>query len=129
MAENHRIWNIPPRPEAVADARRATRKALADWGCAHAIDDLMVVVSELVTNAIRHGEPPITLTLCLAHDQVHGMVIDHGPTLPRLAFTSDLAESGRGLPLVADLTCTLAWRRIPSGGKQVSFTYLLREKP
>ncbi|MEV5413383.1 ATP-binding protein [Thermopolyspora sp. NPDC052614] len=128
MDGKHRTWHIPARPEAVAEARRATRKALADWGCAHAIDDLMVVVSELVTNAIAHGEPPITLTLCLDLDHVHGTVIDHGPTLPRPVFTGDLTECGRGLPLVADLTRTLAWKRIPGGGKRVSFTYLLPEK-
>ena len=122
-------WSIAPRLEAVSLVRRQVRKALADWGRPDAIDDLTLVVSELVTNALIHGEPPVTLTLSLEPGAIRGTVADLGPDLPRLLDTRDTAEHGRGLLMVADLTRTLAWKRAAEGGKRVTFTYAAPDSP
>lgn len=121
-------WHIPARPESVAEARRSTGKALADWGYYGSIvDDIVLMVSELVTNAVVHGAPDITLSLWLECGCVCGRVSDRGPGRPRLVTASDTAEHGRGLAMVAELARTLGWGRTPGGGKRVWFTYPLPE--
>jgi anti-sigma regulatory factor (Ser/Thr protein kinase) len=96
-------WNVSCRPETVGDVRGEIRKMLADWGVADA-DDNVLIASELVTNAIRHGAPDITLTLTVIAGQVLGAVTDHSPVLPRMRAVDELAVCGRGLLLVAELS-------------------------
>ncbi|MFG3254320.1 ATP-binding protein [Streptomyces sp. NPDC048172] len=50
---------LPPRYEAVKSARDFTRQTLHRWGITEEFDDVALVVSELVTNAMRHGLPPV----------------------------------------------------------------------
>ncbi|MCI3273929.1 SpoIIE family protein phosphatase [Streptomyces sp. 7R015] len=96
-------WDVPVDPSAVADLRaRATRQVEA-WG----LDDLAMttelVVSELVTNAIRYAEPPIRLRL-LRDASLTCEVADASSTAPRLRHARSTDEGGRGLFLVAQLT-------------------------
>lgn len=120
MTGHQRTWAIPRQREAVPETRAKVRKALADWGH-NDTDDIEVVVSELVTNAIRHGAPGITLVLALDGNRVHGRVIDHGTRMPEPRDAGD-DEGGRGLAIVA--ACTSRWgvEPLPDGaGKTVWF--------
>ncbi|PIB07935.1 protein phosphatase [Streptomyces sp. HG99] len=101
-AENTAHWEIPADPAAVSKAREWTARQLTMWG----LDDLLfateLIVSELVTNAIRYGRPPIDLRL-IRHDVLVCEVTDSSGTQPRLRRASTTDEGGRGLFLVARL--------------------------
>lgn len=80
------------------------RAAVAGWarevGAERMCDDLTLIVSELVTNAVRHGEPPVRVTVSADDRTVTVTVVDGSPSgpVPRSAGTE--AESGRGLLLI-----------------------------
>jgi anti-sigma regulatory factor (Ser/Thr protein kinase) len=96
-------WDLPLDPAIVVDARAAATRQLDLWGLQDLSYVAELVVSELVTNAIRYGKPPIRLRLI--HDQsLICEVSDGNSTAPHLrrAHTDD--EGGRGLFLVAQLT-------------------------
>ncbi|MER8234388.1 ATP-binding protein [Streptomyces sp. NPDC101490] len=86
-------------------ARDFTRKALADWGLDARTDDVLLCVTELVTNALRHGVPPgrgYRLHLYLERPgPLRVEVHDSGDGTPAVREPS--GESGRGLLLVATL--------------------------
>jgi anti-sigma regulatory factor (Ser/Thr protein kinase) len=83
-------------------AARAFARATLERGQAEGhIEDVALVVSELVTNAVVHGDGDITLNVTVALDSVRVEVGDREPELPdRLVAALD-AESGRGLLLVS----------------------------
>ncbi|MFF7979681.1 SpoIIE family protein phosphatase [Streptomyces sp. NPDC007901] len=95
-------WQIPADPAAVSDARAWATRQLTAWG----LDDLLfpteLIVSELVTNAIRYGRPPAELRL-IRHDVLVCEVTDSNSTQPRLRRARTTDEGGRGLFLVAHL--------------------------
>ncbi|MFF4257826.1 SpoIIE family protein phosphatase [Streptomyces sp. NPDC001663] len=96
-------WDVPVDPSAVADIRaRATRQVEA-WGLEELAMTTELVVSELVTNAIRYAEPPIRLRL-LRDARLTCEVADASSTAPRLRHARSTDEGGRGLFLVAQLT-------------------------
>ncbi|GAB7183541.1 SpoIIE family protein phosphatase [Kitasatospora sp. Ki12] len=95
-------WEIPPDPSAVATARKAVSQRLSEWGAGEQIYPAELIVSELVTNAIRYAAPPITLRLI--RDQVLICeVSDASSTAPHLRRARDWEEGGRGLMLVAQM--------------------------
>ncbi|SEM42636.1 SpoIIE family protein phosphatase [Streptacidiphilus jiangxiensis] len=110
-------WEIDPDPACVADARRLAARQLAHWG----LDDLVfvteLVVSELVTNAIRHGRPPIRLRL-IRDSALTCEVSDSSSTAPHLRRARTMEEGGRGLMLVAQ--CATRWgTRHSADGKTI----------
>ncbi|MFD4503681.1 SpoIIE family protein phosphatase [Streptomyces sp. NPDC058457] len=96
-------WTFPSDPAAVSDARAATTRQLAAWGLDHLAVTAELVVSELVTNAIRYGRPPVGLRL-IRHNVLVYEVTDSSSTQPRLRRARTTDEGGRGLFLVAQLT-------------------------
>lgn len=112
-------WYLSTRRPTVEEERtflRSARRAVRDWsaylGAAPAdIDDAVLGVSELVTNAIRHGHAPYELHLRETWSGLRWSVIDAGPGKPAISSAlarartghSPLAEYGRGLALVAGL--------------------------
>ncbi|MED7925897.1 ATP-binding protein [Nonomuraea sp. LP-02] len=94
-------WDLPAIPEAVAAARRLVREALAVWGLSPLADDLTVVVSEVVTNAIVHAKSAVTLSLHRQGRSVRGEVADHSPVWPTPLPAGPDEEHGRGLAIVA----------------------------
>ncbi|WP_128437395.1 SpoIIE family protein phosphatase [Streptomyces cyaneus] len=95
-------WDVPVDPAAVADIRaRATRQVEA-WGLDELAMTTELIVSELVTNAIRYAEPPIRLRL-LRDSRLTCEVSDASSTAPRLRHARSMDEGGRGLFLVAQL--------------------------
>lgn len=99
-AEDCAQWEFPADLQAVAQARKATARQLADWG----LDDLSftseLIVSELVTNAVRYAGGPVGLRL-LREKVLVCEVSDPSNTQPRLRRARTTDEGGRGLFLVA----------------------------
>jgi hypothetical protein len=87
---------------------------------------VVLLIGELVTNAVVHGHGPVGLRVTL--DETDGIlrceVTDASPQLPRPGPASDDAESGRGLMLVAALAASHGWQPA-AAGKTVWFTYPL----
>ncbi|MFE9497701.1 SpoIIE family protein phosphatase [Streptomyces collinus] len=101
-AQDTAHWQIPADPAAVSDARAWATSQLTAWR----LDDLVftteLIVSELVTNAIRYGRPPAELRL-IRHDALICEVTDANTAQPRLRRARSTDEGGRGLFLVAQL--------------------------
>ncbi|MFJ1593049.1 ATP-binding protein [Kitasatospora albolonga] len=92
--------------EAVPDARRLVRSALHTWSMDGAIDDAAVVVSELASNAVRHGagrSMEIRVTR-LDSERVRVAVTDRSRILPVIRQPEDDDPAGRGLHLIAALS-------------------------
>ncbi|MBQ1001457.1 SpoIIE family protein phosphatase [Streptomyces sp. RK62] len=107
-------WDLPADPAGVADARRTASRQLAEWG----LDDLAftteLVVSELVTNAIRYATGPIRLRL-IKERALFCEVYDGGATAPHLRHPRTTDEGGRGLLLVSQFTQQWGTRFVPEG--------------
>ncbi|MFF8969939.1 SpoIIE family protein phosphatase [Streptomyces sp. NPDC014995] len=95
-------WDVAPDPAAVAETRKNAVDRLAAWGLADAAFVTELIVSELVTNAIRHAEPPIQLRLILDGNLICE-VSDSSSTAPHMRRARTYDEGGRGLLLVAQL--------------------------
>ncbi|MDJ1134693.1 SpoIIE family protein phosphatase [Streptomyces iconiensis] len=107
-------WSLPPEPRSVARARELARDQLAEWQLDALGDTAELLVSELVTNALRYGEGDIRLRLLLDRTLVCE-VWDAGPVQPRRRRAHDTDEGGRGLQLVDLLSTGWGSRRTPSG--------------
>ncbi|WP_454320132.1 SpoIIE family protein phosphatase [Streptomyces phaeoluteigriseus] len=102
-AEQVATWDVDPDPAQVAATRQAATEQLAAWGLEETAFVTELVVSELVTNAIRYGEPPIQLRLIRDRTLICE-VSDGSSTSPHLRRAHAFDEGGRGLLLVAQLT-------------------------
>jgi serine phosphatase RsbU (regulator of sigma subunit) len=102
-ADRVATWDVVPDPAHVAATRQAAMEQLAAWGLDEASFVTELVVSELVTNAIRYGEPPIQLRLIRDRTLICE-VSDASSTSPHLRRAHAFDEGGRGLLLVAQLT-------------------------
>ncbi|MFI6689347.1 SpoIIE family protein phosphatase [Streptomyces sp. NPDC050485] len=114
-ADRIATWDIPAEPEAVSRARNDATRQLNQWQ----VDDtvsagLELILSELVTNAIRYGSAPITLRL-LYDRTIICEVSDSSSTAPHLRYAADDDEGGRGLFLVARLSERWGTRYTPRG--------------
>ncbi|MER6632584.1 ATP-binding protein [Streptomyces sp. NPDC000987] len=116
-APTRRVLAGPPRSytlrlahdvTAAASARREARILLASWGLPEEqTDDILLIISELVTNAVEHALPPVALRLKrLGTDGVHIDVSDAGPAVSQGAWaaTGTQAEHGRGRVIVDALS-------------------------
>jgi len=95
-------WEVPVDPAEVSRVRAAVSRRLADWG----LDDLSftteLILSELVTNAIRYGGDPVRVRL-LRDRTLICEVSDASSTSPHLRYAAMTDEGGRGLFLVAQI--------------------------
>ncbi|MEU3076623.1 ATP-binding SpoIIE family protein phosphatase [Streptomyces laurentii] len=112
-------WFLEPEDSAPGRARRHARRALTRWGLEELTDSVELLVSEVVTNAVRYAERPVTLRL-LRTDVLRCEVGDDSPQLPRQRRARDTDEGGRGLFLVNRLARRWGATRL-SGGKVVWF--------
>lgn len=87
-----------------AQARAVVSSCAAELGLSEEGDDLLLLVSELVTNAVRHGAPPISLEVLADEATVTVAVGDASPSLPLPRHAAPDAEGGRGMTLVDLLT-------------------------
>ena len=108
-------WFLDPRAQTASQARRLARRALARWGLEEELSDTVeLLVSEVVTNAVRYAERPITLRL-LRTDRLRCEVGDDVPQLPRLRQARATDEGGRGLFLVNRLARRWGATRLSTG--------------
>lgn len=118
-------WDLPADPEAVGKARGLVREALAAWDMSSVEENVTMVVSELVSNAILHGKAPITLALYRYGRVVRGEVTDHSAMWPNPVPVGPEEEHGRGLAIVAAYTdrwgVVPASEGKPADGKTVWF--------
>ncbi|MFB6619262.1 SpoIIE family protein phosphatase, partial [Streptomyces sp. NPDC056367] len=107
-------WFLDPEETAPGRARRFARRALTRWGLEELSDSLELLVSEVVTNAVRYAERPVTLRL-LRTDVLRCEVGDDSPQLPRQRRARDTDEGGRGLFLVNRMARRWGATRLSSG--------------
>ncbi|MBV9026321.1 MAG: SpoIIE family protein phosphatase [Streptomycetaceae bacterium] len=122
-AESVGDWTLPPEGQSVAKARELVLGRLEGWGLGELADTSELLVSELVTNALRYGEGDIRLRLLLDRTLVCE-VWDSGLVQPRRRRARDTDEGGRGLQLVSLLSEGWGTRRTPHG-KTVWFELVL----
>ncbi|GKQ41072.1 SpoIIE family protein phosphatase [Streptomyces sp. A012304] len=107
-------WYLDPEDAAPGRARRLARRALARWGLEELSDSVELLVSEVVTNAVRYASRPVTLRL-LRTDVLRCEVGDDVPQLPRLRQARATDEGGRGLFLVNRMARRWGATRLSTG--------------
>ncbi|MEU3249571.1 ATP-binding protein [Streptomyces sp. NPDC006997] len=117
-------WHFPAHPASVRRARHAVAESLPDVLRPHLADDLKLLTSELVTNAIRHGTcgkdgDLVELVLWPADGHYWLAVSDPGTGKPVLTHPDADSESGRGLLLVENLSTAWTVRPRPKRGTSV----------
>ncbi|MGK4584471.1 ATP-binding protein [Kitasatospora sp. HPMI-4] len=146
LADPHVVTcTLAPRFEAVRTAREFARSTLYGWGLGELFDDVSLVASELVTNALRHalgarrdegsapvpgrlstctrpvadGALPIRISLVHRAPQVVCAVSDPSSAGPVAREPDFVAESGRGLHLVDSFSRSWGWHPLAGAGKVV----------
>jgi anti-sigma regulatory factor (Ser/Thr protein kinase) len=122
LVSRKRVIELDGGTDAPSRGRHAVTEVLDGWGCEPGTrEDLLLVVSELVTNAVVHGAEPIVVTMVRAPDRVRVEVTDGAAESspqgnPRPPAD---AETGRGLSVVTRLAVAWGWRASPGRGKTV----------
>ncbi|MGW1624147.1 SpoIIE family protein phosphatase [Streptomyces sp. NPDC002172] len=112
--EHTAFWTVPSDPAAVAGVRAAATELLRDWGLKEEAFTLELILSELVTNAIRHATGPVGVRLI--HDRCLICEVSDGSSVsPHLRRAATLDEGGRGLFLVAQFADRWGTRYTPGG--------------
>ncbi|MFK0112835.1 SpoIIE family protein phosphatase [Streptomyces sp. NPDC091217] len=117
LRESWTVWRVP---EAARHARRFSKRTLRSWGVTDdAMDTALLIVSELVTNALIHTDGPVRLDLTQVDHRLRIAVADASPRSPvKPPNIGWEATGGRGILLVEAMSA--AWGTVPvSGGKQV----------
>ncbi|MFI5522866.1 ATP-binding protein [Streptomyces platensis] len=119
-ADEH-VCPLPHIPEAVSVVRRNVRTVLAGWNLAPDLaEDALLVISELITNAVVHALPPAVLRLSRrgagGRTALRVEVTDAGPAADgRPAVDSCPGEHGRGLDIITALAAECGTRVHPGG--------------
>lgn len=121
--------HIDADPALVGAVRTTVRRTLGVWGLAEQADDMVLVASELVSNAVSHGQPArgISVRLRATDDDLLLEITDDADRLPSLCDATTDDEQGRGVFLVGALTDAWGCRPNQSGGKIVWARMTLRE--
>ena len=106
---------LPASVTTPAAARAVVRDAVERGRAGVRIEDVALVVSELVTNAVIHGRGDITLDVVIGSDAVHVSVEDAGPEPPAPRAAEPADESGRGLLLVSRIASSWGVRPVETG--------------
>jgi len=112
---------FPGRSDQIPRARALVRSSLSSWGLSATMDDLLLVVSELFTNAVLHGDGQVELRLELLPGCVRLEVVDEGaPDAPMpLEPVTGALFSGRGLAIVQTVATAWGSARASHGGTRV----------
>lgn len=109
-ADRVAVWDLDVDPASVAVARKRAREQLLAWQLdEETTADAELIISELVTNAVRHGSPPLRLRLVLDRT-LTCEVLDGGTAAPHLRHAKTVDEGGRGLFITAQLARTWGTR-------------------
>jgi anti-sigma regulatory factor (Ser/Thr protein kinase) len=107
-------WTLPGDRTAVRSARHLTARQLTEWGLEDLEDSTKLIVSELVTNAVRHSTGPIDLRL-IKHQVLTCEVSDTSDCYPRQRRARTIDETGRGLFMVSQLSRRWGARSVSDG--------------
>nr|WP_258052583.1 SpoIIE family protein phosphatase [Streptomyces sp. Ru73] len=125
-ADRVAAWDVPSDPAAVPRVRAEATRRLAEWGLDGIAFTTELLISELVTNAVRYGTDPIRLRLLHDNDTLICEVADGSSTSPHLRRAKTGDEGGRGLFLVAQFA--QRWgTRYTSRGKVIWTEQSLRD--
>ncbi|MDX3095912.1 SpoIIE family protein phosphatase [Streptomyces sp. ME19-03-3] len=113
-ADHVAAWDVPVDPAAVAGMRSAVAEKLDTWGLSELAFGTELILSELITNAIRYGSAPLRVRLLLDRT-LTCEVSDGSSTSPHLRHAATTDEGGRGLFLVAQLAERWGTRYTPGG--------------
>ncbi len=112
--ENYASWTLSPKLTSVRHARSVIAEPMKRWGLDELIPTTELLVSELVTNAVRYSRGEVTLRL-VNEKALVCEVLDSSAALPRLRQASGEDENGRGLQVVRQLSKRWGARRTPTG--------------
>jgi serine phosphatase RsbU (regulator of sigma subunit)/anti-sigma regulatory factor (Ser/Thr protein kinase) len=116
IPEDQRVcWTLEPEFPSVRQARGLIREPLERWGLEDFVPVTELLVSELVTNAIKYANGEILLRLVLETESLVCEVHDSSPALPRVLQVDKDAENGRGLHVVSQLAARWGARRTHTG--------------
>ncbi|MFD5739719.1 SpoIIE family protein phosphatase [Streptomyces massasporeus] len=107
-------WDVPPDPAAVSGMRDAVSRRLDEWGLSEFGFAMELILSELITNAIRYGAGPIHVRLIRDRTLICE-VADSSSTSPHLRYAATTDEGGRGLFLVSQMAERWGTRYTPQG--------------
>ena len=107
-------WELPADPALVGEVRASAMRRLSGWGLDETAFAAELILSELITNAIRHGTGPIRVRLLYGRTLICE-VSDASNTAPHLRRAASTDEGGRGLFLVAQLSQSWGTRYLPEG--------------
>jgi anti-sigma regulatory factor (Ser/Thr protein kinase) len=113
-ADRHVSWNLTPKLTAARRARSLIKRPLRQWDLTELIPPAELVVSELVTNAVRYAQSKISLRLVL-EGGLFCEVLDDSAAMPRLRQAADDDERGRGLQVVSQVAQRWGTRRTGTG--------------
>jgi CheY-like chemotaxis protein len=116
-SDDVRVLDLPQDPAAAGTARDWVRSTLLEWGLDELVDDALLVVSELVGNAVTHAESKCQVSLSRASDSVRIEVTDRGEGTPQPQPQDNLAEGGRGLVLIGAMSSAWGVEDVPEGKK------------
>lgn len=119
MATHQLDFAVPGTARAASDARRRVIATIRGWGLpadGDVLDSVVLVTSELVTNAVRHaGAEPIAIRIRLRGKVLRIDVQDFSSRLPQSRLPAPADENGRGLLIVAALASRHGVQVTPTG--------------
>ena len=98
------VAELPVTREAPAQAREFLRGSTCAEHHSEVLDDAVLMVSELVTNSVLHGGPPVVVAVDCNGSELQVRVRDGSPTMPTPRSAQQNDENGRGLALVAEMS-------------------------
>ncbi|MCB0919505.1 MAG: ATP-binding protein [Actinobacteria bacterium] len=105
---------LPNSPRAASKAREELKRTIEQWGTSCSMDDLLLIVSELVTNAFRYGKGPVAMHLAIEDGHVLIAITDNETKkVPVPGIADDDQPTGRGLRLVTATASQWGWQKLP----------------
>ncbi|HEY9557773.1 MAG TPA: ATP-binding protein [Acidimicrobiales bacterium] len=117
-----RRQTFDPAPSSARSARRFVAGVLQEAGFSGDVDTVLLLVSEVVTNAVRHAGSELTVLVELVDDEVTVTVADESDDVAMVKEPTTDATTGRGMFIVEQLATRWGLRPTPGGGKAVWFS-------